>query len=135
MNSTCPICKSKAKLFTRLSRSNKQIELCNCHKCDFIFSEKDMSKSLINNKLDEARLKNAGMEIPSIKEDFSNGYIQSKKNFKEYINKGEKNLDILEIGSSWGYFLKVCKDKGHNPTGIEINKVRREFIENTLIIN
>ena len=55
MNSTCPICKSKAKLFTRLSRSNKQIELCNCHKCDFIFSEKDMSKSLINNKLDEAR--------------------------------------------------------------------------------
>ena len=94
-----------------------------------------MSKSLINNKLDEARLKNAGMEIPSIKEDFSNGYIQSKKNFKEYINKGEKNLDILEIGSSWGYFLKVCKDKGHNPTGIEINKVRREFIENNLKIN
>ena len=134
MNSNCPICKKKAKLFSRLSRSDKQIELCSCLSCDFIFSEKDMSKSLMNNKLDETRLKNAGMEIPSIKEDYNNGSYQSKTCYKEFINKDENNLDILEIGSSWGYFLNVCREKGHNAIGIEINKVRKDFIENDLKI-
>ena len=134
MNSNCPICKRKSKLFSRLSRSDQQIELCSCLSCDFIFSEKDMSASLMNNQLDETRLKNAGMEIPSIKEDYNNGYYQSKNYFKEFINKDEKNLDILEIGSSWGYFLNVCRDGGHNPIGIEINKVRKDFIENDLKI-
>ena len=57
MNSTCPICKSKAKLFTRLSRSNKQINYAITSKSATLFFKKDMSKSLINNKLDEARLK------------------------------------------------------------------------------
>ncbi len=134
MNSNCPICKRKAKLFTRLSRSDKKIELYSCLSCDFIFSEKDMSKSLMNNKLDSTRLKNAGMEIPSIKEDYNNGSFQAKNYFKEFINKDEKNLDILEIGSSWGYFLNVCRERGHHPIGIEINKVRKDFIENNLKI-
>ena len=134
MNSNCPICERKAKSFSRLSRSDNQVELCLCLSCDFIFSEKDMNKSLMNNKLDETRLKKAGMEIPSIKEDFNNGSFQSKNYFKEFINKNENNLDILEIGSSWGYFLNVCRERGHNPIGIEINKVRKDFIENDLKI-
>ena len=94
MNSNCPICKRKSKLFSRLSRSDKKIELCSCVSCDFIFSEKDMGKSLMNNKLDESRLKNAGMEIPSIKEDYNNGSFQSKNYYNEFINKDENNIVI-----------------------------------------
>ena len=75
------------------------------------------------------------MEIPSLNKDFENGVIQSKNYVKEFFNQSDKELDILEIGSSWGYFLDICKKLGHKPVGIELNKIRQNYIKNKLNIN
>ncbi len=34
---------------------------------------------------------------------------------------------LLEVGSSWGYFLFQAASEGFNPTGVEISDTRREF--------
>ena len=43
--------------------------------------------------------------------EFKNGIEQSKEYIKQYINRIPKNSNILEIGSSWGYFLYLLNKK------------------------
>ena len=50
-----------------------------------------------------------GMETYQLKKTIIMVSLQSGDYFNEFINKDENNLDILEIGSSWGYFLNVCR--------------------------
>ena len=60
-----------------------------------------------------------------------------RKQSEEYIKKHltNKKINILEIGSSWGYFLLCAKKKGHKCTGVEINEIRRKYINKNLKIN
>ena len=65
---------------------------------------------LENDQLDDTRLESAGISKPNLEKDFENGYLQSKDYLKEYLENEDKNSNILEIGSSWGYFLKSIGD-------------------------
>ncbi len=38
--------------------------------------------------------------------------------------------DILEIGCGWGYFSRICADKGHNVTAITLSPAQKLFAEN-----
>jgi len=125
----CKICKSTVRKKKVVTRSKKKITLFICNYCDFEFFSHNPSSGLEKNKLDKYRLKSAGLKIPNIKKDFKNGLRQSKIYVSEYFPKNEFiNKNILEIGCSWGYFLKSVKRKNNTVRGIEINRIRRNFV-------
>ena len=130
----CTICSCSTEELIKYSRSKNKLKLNYCKRCDWVFSNIDKSKSLSENNLDSSRLKKAGLDIPSLDEDFKNGLNQSQDYLDLYLDKEIKE-DILEIGSSWGYFLDIVKRNGHNPIGIELNDIRRNYINETLKID
>jgi 2-polyprenyl-3-methyl-5-hydroxy-6-metoxy-1,4-benzoquinol methylase len=115
-------------------RSGKKMEIFHCKNCDFDFFDIDPSESLAKNKLDESRLKAAGLDIPTIEKDFENGIIQSQPYIDAYISEIDKGRNILEIGGSWGYFLKMMADRGVKPYGVELNSVRVDYVNEILKI-
>jgi SAM-dependent methyltransferase len=134
MSSSCPICGTNSKSNVVQVRSGKEMELFHCEECDFDFFTLDPSKDLADDKLDESRLKSAGLDIPSIEKDFENGLKQSKVLIEEFIDDTDVNKNVLEIGCSVGYFLKLVQDRGANPYGIELNIGRVKYVNEHLDI-
>jgi hypothetical protein len=134
MTKLCKICNQPSAGRRIIVRSGKEMEIFHCSNCDFDFFEIDPTIGLAQNKLDESRLKAAGLDIPSIEKDFENGTIQSLPYIDQYINKEDEGNNVLEIGGSWGYFLKLLKEKGCNPYGVELNTIRAEYVNKTLSI-
>ena len=98
-----------------------------------IFSH-NPKKKLFSNKLNISRLKQAGLKIPTLNEDFKNGTFQSKIYMKKYLKKNEKK-NILEIGCSFGYFSKFTQKKQFQKYySVEINQTCKNFINKKLKI-
>ena len=114
------------------TRSDKKNNLFHCARCDFSFFDKDYTNLIIADRFEQERLRTAGLRIPDIKVDFENGFRQSLGYRKDYIRVADRGKSILEIGPSWGYFLKVLKCFGAKPIGLEINPVRAEFVRRNL---
>lgn len=134
MNKSCKICNQPSQGRMITVRSGKEMEIFHCENCDFDFFEIDPSESLAKNKLDESRLKAAGLDIPSIEKDFENGIRQSQPYIDDYISITDKGRNILEIGGSWGYFLKMLAERGAIPYGVELNEVRVKYVNDILNI-
>jgi SAM-dependent methyltransferase len=116
------------------ARSGKKLELHHCSNCSFDFFIHDPSEALSKNKLDVSRLKSVGLDVPTIKLDFHNGTQQSKLLVQEYLDHSDKGSNMLEIGCSIGYFLKLMKDFGCKPYGVEINASRSNYVNTILNI-
>ena len=130
----CKICKlnSEKKMIT--VRSGEKVNIYLCKKCNFEFFH-IIQKKLFSNKLNISRLKQAGLKIPTLNEDFKNGTFQSKIYMKKYLKKNEKKKNILEIGCSFGYFLNLLKKSNFkNIYGVEINQTCKNFINKKLKI-
>ena len=125
---SCIIDQSNCTTSLVKTRSKKKLKLFFCKNCDFEFFLHNPKKNLAKNKLDISRLKKAGLNIPNLREDFQNGLNQSKTYIEKYIRAGDRGKNILEVGSSWGYFLYLLKKKGCIPFGLEINKIRSSYI-------
>ena len=110
------------------------MNLYRCEDCDFNFFNLDPSISLSEDNLDESRLKSAGLNIPSVDEDFKNGLKQSKPYLHKFIDKDDKDSNILEIGCSIGYFLTLLKKNNINPYGVELNQTRANYVREYLQI-
>jgi 2-polyprenyl-3-methyl-5-hydroxy-6-metoxy-1,4-benzoquinol methylase len=108
--------------------------LWHCEACDFDFFDHDPTRSLETNKLDESRLKAAGLDIPARDKDFANGIEQSRGYVDEYLEAGDAGRNVLEIGCSWGYFLKLAREAGARPYGIELNALRADHVNANLDI-
>tara|TARA_B110000046_G_scaffold41162_1_gene45590 strand:- start:44 stop:1000 length:957 start_codon:yes stop_codon:yes gene_type:complete len=135
MDNICPICGELSSTSEIEVRSGKIMVLSSCSSCEFDFFDKDPSEDLAADHLDESRLKSAGLDIPPVEKDFINGTKQSLTYIEEYFENSDNDKNILEIGCSWGYFLKLLKDKGANPYGIELNKNRATYVNNFLKIS
>ena len=133
-NKTCWICDSFVHAKLVRTRDGNKYPLNICCKCNFYFFPKDFTWLITSDRFEQNRLKKAGLEIPNIKEDFRNGAIQTKRYIKEWITKADYSKNILEIGCSWGYFLKPIKDLGINCVGVEINPIRANYVEKKLKI-
>jgi 2-polyprenyl-3-methyl-5-hydroxy-6-metoxy-1,4-benzoquinol methylase len=134
MSINCKICGQSTTSRTVQVRSKKNLEIYHCENCDFDFFDFNPENLLIEDKLDQSRLKAAGLDIPSIEEDFKNGLKQSIPLIESYFNDIDKGRNILEIGCSWGYFLDLIKNNGGNPYGVELNKVRAKYVNEHLNI-
>jgi|APSaa5957512535_1039671.scaffolds.fasta_scaffold07105_2 2-polyprenyl-3-methyl-5-hydroxy-6-metoxy-1,4-benzoquinol methylase len=130
--SLCLICKSRTKSYQQKVRGGEFLELNICSHCDYEFFITDPSESISNNNLDKTRLEKAGLEIPNITTDFKNGIRQSQEYVDAYLQNDGKSENALEIGCSWGYFLTLLKKRNYNPYGLEINTLRRKYVNNEL---
>jgi 2-polyprenyl-3-methyl-5-hydroxy-6-metoxy-1,4-benzoquinol methylase len=128
----CWICDSSTTIKLVKTRDGKRRIIRFCPKCDFYFFSKGAPHLITHNKFEEARLKTACLNIPDLKIDFKNGIDQSCDYIKKYIKKSDYSKNILEIGCSWGYFLKLLKDRGIKAVGLEINPVRVNYVEKDL---
>lgn len=128
----CWICDQKASKKMVSLRSKKNAELNSCFECDFHFFTTENIHLLENDKLDVTRLESAGLARPELTTDFENGYRQSKIYIADYLSEADKGSNILEIGCSWGYFLKAANDNGVKAIGVEINDIRRNFVNQKL---
>lgn len=132
MSSNCPICNGGCQSRVINVRSGKEMSLFHCGSCNFDFFQEDPTGALAANKLDESRLKAAGLDIPAVEKDFENGVRQSAPYIKEYLSDTDRGRNILEIGCSWGYFLHLLRENGACPYGVELNKVRAEYVNERL---
>lgn len=133
----CPICNSGAEHIETKDvtvRSGKMMQISHCKNCHHEFFNHDPSQNLAQNHLDESRLKAAGLDIPSRDADFKNGVHQSLPYISEYISANDAGTNILEIGCSWGYFLRLLSDHGIKPYGVEINTIRSNYVNEVLKI-
>ncbi len=128
----CSICGTAAASRTIKVRSGKEMTLWHCTPCEFDFFVHDPSANLAANKLDESRLKAAGLDIPALEKDFANGTSQSLGYLDEYIEAGDRGRCILEIGCSIGYFLALVEKAGAKPYGVELNTVRATYVNEHL---
>lgn len=134
MNRKCWICDNKTIIKSLKTRDNKRRIINICLKCDFYFFKKSFSDLVTSNKFEKARLGTAGLKIPTLKADFKNGLIQSHGYVKRFISKSDRSKNILEIGCSWGYFLKLLKQRGIKAVGLEINPIRAAYVSENLDI-
>ncbi len=130
----CSICNSITIARQITVRSGKVMNINHCGKCHFDFFDHDPTALLASDKLDESRLRAAGLDIPSIELDFENGIKQSQPYLEKFFEESDKGSNVLEIGCSWGYFLKLLRDKGVNPYGIELNITRTRYVNEFLSI-
>jgi 2-polyprenyl-3-methyl-5-hydroxy-6-metoxy-1,4-benzoquinol methylase len=130
--SLCLICKSRTKSYQQKVRGGDFFDLNVCSNCDYEFFTIDPSESIIKDNLDKTRLEDAGLEIPDITTDFNNGLRQSQEYVNTYLQTDGKAENALEIGCSWGYFLTLLKKRNYNPYGLEINTLRRKYVNNEL---
>jgi 2-polyprenyl-3-methyl-5-hydroxy-6-metoxy-1,4-benzoquinol methylase len=134
MQVRCSICDERACDRSIKARSGKELTLWHCASCDFDFLAHDPSRDLAANKLDESRLQAAGLDIPTRERDFANGLAQSRPYVAEYLETSDRDAKVLEIGCSWGYFLKLVRDAGADPYGVELNTVRARYVSENLRI-
>jgi 2-polyprenyl-3-methyl-5-hydroxy-6-metoxy-1,4-benzoquinol methylase len=134
MSVKCSICGEAATQRVIKVRSGKEMPLWRCRPCDFDFFAHDPTKDLAANKLDESRLKAAGLDIPARDRDFANGLQQSKPHMAEYFEPRDRGGNVLEIGCSWGYFLQLVREAGGNPYGVELNTLRAAYVNDELRI-
>lgn len=130
----CKICGEPARAAPATVRSGKEVTLWRCASCDFEFLAHDPSRDLAADKLDESRLRAAGLDIPTRERDFANGLAQSQSYVAEYLNGSCEGANVLEVGCSWGYFLKLARDAGAKPYGLELNALRARYVNDELLI-
>lgn len=132
MRVSCSICGGAAQHRQITVRSGKELTLWHCAPCDFSFFAHDPRPGLAANKLDKSRLQAAGLDIPARERDFANGTAQSSRYVAEYLEATDRNANVLEIGCSWGYFLKLVRDAGARAYGVELNTLRAAYVNNDL---
>jgi SAM-dependent methyltransferase len=128
----CPHCQSSK--IKNLAKKYLIIKVKKCGNCYLCFTDPIYRPLLVSSLYDNlyvgngstTRLPNSD-ELVQLK---NNCFESSDKHFGNRI-KAIKLLGsgckILEIGSSWGYFLYQAKNHGFEATGVEISEPRRLF--------
>ena len=132
MRASCSICGGGATNRVVKARGGADLTLWHCAGCDFEFQIHDPTADLAANKLDDSRLKAAGLDIPALERDFTNGLAQSAAYVNTYVTDAERGANVLEVGCSLGYLLKLVRDAGAYPFGVELNTVRAQYVTEQL---
>ena len=134
MKTRCSICNSNCRNKKVKIRDGSAKTIHVCTHCNYEFFSHNPSKSLSSNKLDKSRLNFDGLKFFKKGEEFKNGLLQSEQYFNNFMSNVPRKSNILEIGSSWGYFLYLLKKKNYYPYGVEISKIKTRYVKNNLKI-
>jgi SAM-dependent methyltransferase len=131
---SCSICNEPTEARSQFARSGVSLTLWYCRLCDFEFQVHDPTADLAANRLDDSRLRAAGLDIPALERDFANGLAQSAPYVAAHLSSADRGANVLEIGCSWGYLLKLVRDAGASPYGVELNALRARYVNEQLQI-
>lgn len=129
----CPHCKIGST--RELAKKYAKVSIRRCDRCSLDFTSPIYQSAIVSDFYDffygadgsTTKVPNAE-ELENLKE---NNFEGSDKYFFDRIarlkavSEGQKKL--LEIGSSWGYFLYQAQNQGFDVTGVELSDSRREF--------
>jgi len=133
MKIECWICNNITNQRVVTLRDKSQNKINVCQNCGFEFFDLDNMKAIEKDQFEDLRLVSAGLKVPDVDQDFRNGYSQSEQYIRKYIDfESPEDKDVLEIGSSWGYFLSKLKEKNINCIGVEKNPVRQKYVEDKI---
>jgi 2-polyprenyl-3-methyl-5-hydroxy-6-metoxy-1,4-benzoquinol methylase len=128
----CPHCRSK-KTHT-VTKKYRIIKIQYCDDCGLFFTSPIYKSLFVYDFYNKAyKAEGSTTDMPTsekLSELINQEFQESDKYFGERIGSLAgflKGRNLLEVGSSWGYFLYQAKLQGFNVTGIEISDTRREF--------
>jgi 2-polyprenyl-3-methyl-5-hydroxy-6-metoxy-1,4-benzoquinol methylase len=137
----CPHCHSKNSIV--IAQKYISIKIKYCSNC-FLYFTSPIYKPLLSNNFYDSCYEGQGSttSLPN-KEELDklleSNFVESDKCFTERIaaikSISKANSSLLEIGSSWGYFLWQAKNQGFKVKGIEIGGKHRLFAKQNLEVN
>ena len=101
---TCPICSTSIESATVKLRSGKSSSLNHCTSCNFSFFPYDPTASLSDGNLETTRLASAGLNIPSLDQDFANTLSQAHYYCNKYSLTEINPLKILDFDVPLDHF-------------------------------
>lgn len=124
----CFICKSKK---SKKDCSIFGIDYVICNNCSHVYVKKRLSEKALSKFYEEETLHS--------KVYAENSVIKLRQKIVEdkidFIRKFTKGKNWLDVGSAEGSSIAVCKKKGFNAVGIELNENSRKFAKKKYKIN
>jgi SAM-dependent methyltransferase len=127
----CPHCGADA--LETLARKYAVVRIRRCTGCALVFTD-PIYRSRLGNLYDQLyQGEGSTTELPDAERLASlvaTGFAGTDKDFRARIarlREAAPGPRLLEIGSSWGYFLHQARAAGFEPTGIEIGTRRAEY--------
>ena len=127
----CPFCLSQRH--SVVATKHTVVRIRRCDVCSLYFTDPiyrsrfgDIYESLYNAEGSTTMTPDAAA-LSALKQ---NGFAGSDKHCAEQIRALQRlgaGRRLLEIGSSWGYFLYQAQELGFSPVGVEPGRRRREF--------
>jgi len=128
----CPHCGSQD--LQKVAKKYKIIGIECCNNCGLFFTSPIYKSSIFSSFYDKVyQAEGSTTDMPNVEQLgtlISKKFEGSDKYFGDRIKAIANFLqcrNLLEIGSSWGYFIYQAKLQGFNVTGIEISDTRRQF--------
>lgn len=130
----CPHCQSDQVI--TVGKKYGRIRIKECKECYLFFTSPLYKTYLAPNFYDHLYQGSGSVtKMPGFKELNNlreNAFVSSDRNFSSQIEAlaslcPNGNKKLLEMGSSWGYFLYQARQRGFDVTGIEIADRRRLF--------
>ena len=131
MKISCPICGGNQTYTVRKQIRNSDIhKVLKCHNCDLVFLSPLPDEMVLKDYYNEQyRIEYDGNTIEErFKSDLDEAEIRLDR-LGALLSPG---IDLLEIGSGSGAFLKKSSDSGANVTGIEYDLIAQEWINKKL---
>lgn len=129
MKNSCNICSKET--FQVIYKIN-QYTLYRCVECQVVFIKPQPNKQLLNenNKYKYNTVENEKVYL-SLQNLFESRAKKCIKEIKQYKNGGK----LLDVGSSYGFYLKTFKFAGYKVTGIELSNRAVLYSRNILKLN
>ncbi|MEM7306327.1 MAG: methyltransferase domain-containing protein [Planctomycetota bacterium] len=128
----CPNCGDRETEL--LGRKHVVTRIRRCPTCELCFTDPIYDKSLLGPLYDRVYgAEGSTTSTPSAErlvELIQSGFAGTDKDCRDRLRTLRRIAPgprLLEVGSSWGYFLHQAQAAGFQPTGIEISGPRREF--------
>jgi SAM-dependent methyltransferase len=133
LTAPCPHCRSPRHEL--IARKYRVVRIVRCRDCGLSFSRPIYRSWMSANFYDRLYSQGAITALPNeerLRELLASGFRDTEKDAVTVLAKLQQHAarphpTILEIGSSWGYFLYQARALGFDATGIEIATRRREF--------
>jgi SAM-dependent methyltransferase len=136
---SCPFCQSRNH--SVVARKNGVLRIRRCHQC-FLYFTDPIYRSRIGNLYESLyRAEGSTTTLPdetTLDALRATNFSGSDKNCSpqlEALKRLTSRRALLEIGSSWGYFLHQADAAGFTTMGVEPGRTRREFGVRALGVN
>jgi len=120
----CRLCKSVSK--SRLFTIEGEYPVVKCKNCGLVFIDRNFSEEELR-KLYSADFFAGGADYFDERERL---FMASK--YLDEVGKFKKNDKLLEIGCAAGFLLKLARERGFDPHGVEISEYAAKFAREKL---